>query len=81
MPELDARLTFNGPTALSRAFHLAETAGYPCAVVPAPDGASPCGLALALRARDLEALTAVLTALGVRPRGSIPTPLTAGGPS
>jgi hypothetical protein len=63
------QLLFSGPTALFRAVALLEAAGYACAVVPAPaEAASPCGLALAVRAEDLEAVRTLLGALRAAPR-------------
>ena len=65
MPE--PRLIFPGPTALVRAFRLLQEAGYGCDIVAAPEGGSPCGMALAIPARHLKPALAVLAALGASP--------------
>jgi len=62
---------FTGPTVLARAFRLLEDGGYPCAVVSAPDGGSPCGLAVAVRERDRQSILAVLQALGAAPTRAV----------
>lgn len=62
---------FTGPTVLARAFRLLEDGGYPCAIVSAPDGGSPCGLAVAVRERDLQSVLAVLQALGAAPTRAV----------
>lgn len=76
MPERRVRLVFAGPTALARAFQLLQAGGYACALTGAPPGGSPCGLALAVGANEVDAALAVLGALGVAPtRVGEPEPL------
>lgn len=68
MPETAAaHLVFTGPTPLARAFCALEQNGFTCAIVSAPAGGSPCGLALAVRPDDLARVLEVLGALGVKP--------------
>ncbi len=74
MPEPEARLVFSGPTALARAWAGLEARGYWCTMGPAPAGASPCGLALVVRRRDLDAVLAALAATGVAPTRAVEAP-------
>lgn len=74
MPEGQARLVFTGPTVLARAFRILEDGGYPCAIVGAPEGDSPCGLALAVRHRDLQSVLSVLQALRAAPTRAVSEP-------
>ena len=74
MPEPEARLVFSGPTALARAWAGLEARGYWCTMGPAPAGASPCGLALVVRLRDMDAVRAALAAMDLSPAGVAEVP-------
>jgi hypothetical protein len=58
-------LLFGGPTALARAFLALEAACCNGAIVSAPRGGSPCGLAIAVPRDRLPAARETLRALGL----------------
>lgn len=60
-----AHIEFAGQTALVRGWEGLRRAGYWCEIGRAPDAASPCGLALMVRAADVEAARRLLGTMGL----------------